>query len=193
MQSLQKYCCLIFSWACRDSDNEKSNKINSNVMEQSAGSTYAVGLWCCQAPHPRLKPMRTRKVVGPIEKLEPPRTIQMSNRPFFSLFPIKQWDPQSQLDSKNKTKSVSQNHLKHYFRAVHQPVRGFLLKIEDVLHNIISRKTVNKPKEMNAVSTKVLLRFFPPVCTFAPSIFSQVGLTILWNTKGALILSCCTF
>jgi len=46
---------------------------------------------------------------------------------------------------------------------------------------------------MNAVNTKVLLRFFPPVCTFAPSIFSQVGLTILWNTKGALIWSCCTF
>jgi hypothetical protein len=27
---------------------------------------------------------------------------------------------------------------------------------------------------MNAVSTKVLLRFFPSVCPFAPSIFSQV-------------------
>jgi len=36
---------------------------------------------------------------------------------------------------------------------------------------------------MNAVSTKVLLPFFPPVCTFAPSLFSQVGLTILWNTN----------
>ncbi len=36
---------------------------------------------------------------------------------------------------------------------------------------------------MNAVSTKVLLPFFPPVCTFAPSLVSQVGLTILWNTK----------
>jgi hypothetical protein len=48
------------------------------------------------------------------------------------------------------------------------------VKIEDVLHNIISRKTLTRPKEMNAVSTKVLLRFFPPVCTFAASIFSQV-------------------
>jgi hypothetical protein len=33
---------------------------------------------------------------------------------------------------------------------------------------------INVPKEMNAVSTKVMLRFFPPVCPFAPSIFSQV-------------------
>jgi len=66
---------------------------------------------------------------------------------------------------------------------VHQPLRGFLVEIEDVFHNIISRKTLNRPKEMNAVSTKVLLPFFPPVCTFAPSLFSQVGLTILWNTN----------
>jgi hypothetical protein len=36
------------------------------------------------------------------------------------------------------------------------------------------RKILNRPKEMNAVSTKVLLRFFPSVCPFAPSIFSQV-------------------
>ncbi len=76
---------------------------------------------------------------------------------------------------------------------MHQPLTGFLVEIEDVLHNIISRKTLNRPKEMNAVSTKVLLPFFPPVCTFAPSLFSQVGLTILRNTKRALILSCCTF
>jgi hypothetical protein len=33
---------------------------------------------------------------------------------------------------------------------------------------------LSQPKEMNAVSTKVLLRFFPTVCPFAPSIFSQV-------------------
>ncbi len=66
---------------------------------------------------------------------------------------------------------------------MHQPLRGFLVEIGDVFHNIISRKTLNRPKEMNAVSTKVLLPFFPPVCTFAPSLFSQVGLTILWNTK----------
>ncbi len=41
---------------------------------------------------------------------------------------------------------------------------------------------------MNAVCTKVLLPFFPPVCTFAPSLFSQLRLTILWNTKWPLIL-----
>jgi hypothetical protein len=40
-------------------------------------------------------------------------------------------------------------------------------------------KTFNKPKEMNAkemnaVSTKVQLLFFPPVCPFAPPIFSQL-------------------
>jgi len=35
-------------------------------------------------------------------------------------------------------------------------------------------KLLNRPKEMNAVSTKVLLQFFPPVCPFALSIFSQV-------------------
>jgi hypothetical protein len=34
------------------------------------------------------------------------------------------------------------------------------------------RKTLNRPKEMNAVSTKVLLRFFPPVCSFARFIFT---------------------
>ena len=33
-------------------------------------------------------------------------------------------------------------------------------------------KTLNRPKEMNAVSTKVLLRFFPPVCPVARFIFS---------------------
>jgi len=75
MQSVQKYCCLIFSWACRDSEDEKSNKINSNVMEQSAGSTYAVGLWGCQAPHPRLQPMWTIIVVGHIKKLEQPMPV----------------------------------------------------------------------------------------------------------------------
>jgi hypothetical protein len=32
----------------------------------------------------------------------------------------------------------------------------------------------NECSEMNAVSTKVVLLFFPPVCLFAPSIFSQV-------------------
>ncbi len=76
---------------------------------------------------------------------------------------------------------------------MHQPLRGFLVEIEDVLHNIISGKTLNRPKEMNALSTKVVLPFFPPVCTFAPSIFSQVDLTVLWNTKWELMLSCCTF
>ncbi len=35
-------------------------------------------------------------------------------------------------------------------------------------------KILHRPKEMNAVSTKVLLGLFPPVCPFAPSIFSQV-------------------
>jgi len=35
-------------------------------------------------------------------------------------------------------------------------------------------KILNRPKEMNAVCTKVLLQFFPPVCPFALSIFSQV-------------------
>jgi len=34
---------------------------------------------------------------------------------------------------------------------------------------IVFRKILNRPKEMNAVSTKVLLLFFPPVCPFAPS------------------------
>jgi hypothetical protein len=75
VQPVQKYWCLIFSWACQDSQDEKSNKRNSNVMEQSAGSTYAVGLWGCQAPHPRLQPMWTSIVVDPIKKLEPPRPI----------------------------------------------------------------------------------------------------------------------
>jgi hypothetical protein len=47
---------------------------------------------------------------------------------------------------------------------------------------------------MNAVSTRVVLPFFTPVCTFAPSIFSQVDLeVVLWNTKRALIISCCAF
>jgi hypothetical protein len=36
------------------------------------------------------------------------------------------------------------------------------------------RKILNRPKEMNVVSTKVVLLFFPPVCPFAPSIFFQV-------------------
>jgi len=36
------------------------------------------------------------------------------------------------------------------------------------------RKILNRPKEMNAVCTKVLLQFFPLVCPLAPSIFSQV-------------------
>ncbi len=40
---------------------------------------------------------------------------------------------------------------------------------------------------------KYCCHFFPSVCTFAPSIFSQVDLTLLWNTKWALIFSCCTF
>jgi hypothetical protein len=44
----------------------------------------------------------------------------------------------SQLDRKYKTKSVSQNHVKHYLCAVHQPLRGFLVEIEDVLHNNFS-------------------------------------------------------
>jgi hypothetical protein len=35
-------------------------------------------------------------------------------------------------------------------------------------------KTLNRPKEMKAVRTKVLLLYFPPVCPFAPPIFSQV-------------------
>jgi hypothetical protein len=35
-------------------------------------------------------------------------------------------------------------------------------------------KTLNRPKEMNEVCTKVLLQFFPPVCPFAPiRIFSS--------------------
>ncbi len=34
---------------------------------------------------------------------------------------------------------------------------------------------LNWPKEMNAVSIKVLLQFFRPVCRFSPSIFSQVA------------------
>jgi hypothetical protein len=42
------------------------------------------------------------------------------------------------------------------------------VEIEDVLRNIISGKTFNRPKEMNAVSTRVVLPFFPPVCSFAP-------------------------
>ncbi len=37
-----------------------------------------------------------------------------------------------------------------------------------------SRKILNRPKEMNAVSTKVVLLIFPPVCPFAQSISSQV-------------------
>jgi hypothetical protein len=35
-------------------------------------------------------------------------------------------------------------------------------------------ENINSPKEMNAVSTKGPLLFFPPVCPFAPSMFSQV-------------------
>jgi hypothetical protein len=65
----------MFSWPCQDSEAEKPNKINSNVMGQSAGSTYAEGLWGCQAPYPRLQPMWTSIMVGPIKKLEPPRAI----------------------------------------------------------------------------------------------------------------------
>jgi hypothetical protein len=42
-----------------------------------------------------------------------------------------------------------------------------------------SGKILNRPKELNAVSAKVLLRFFPSVCPFAPSIFSQVPLKSL--------------
>jgi hypothetical protein len=36
------------------------------------------------------------------------------------------------------------------------------------------KKILNSPEEMNAVSTKVVTLFFPPVCPFAPSIFCQV-------------------
>ncbi len=43
---------------------------------------------------------------------------------------------ESQLGRKNKTKSVSQNHVKHYLHAAHQPLRGFLVEIENVLRNI---------------------------------------------------------
>jgi hypothetical protein len=32
----------------------------------------------------------------------------------------------------------------------------------------------HRPKEMNVINMKVLLRFFLPICPFAPSIFSQV-------------------
>jgi hypothetical protein len=35
-------------------------------------------------------------------------------------------------------------------------------------------KILNRPKQMNAVSTKVLLRFFPPVCPFAALYFHLV-------------------
>jgi len=35
-------------------------------------------------------------------------------------------------------------------------------------------KMLNRPKEMNAVSAKVLLQNFTSVCSFAPFIFSQV-------------------
>jgi hypothetical protein len=114
VQSVQKYCYLIFSRACQDSEAQKCNKLNSNVMEQSAGSTSTVGLWGCQEPHPRLQPMWTSIIVGPIRKVGQPRALYMSNQPFFSLFPHKAvGTPESQLDRKNKTKSVSQNHLKH--------------------------------------------------------------------------------
>jgi hypothetical protein len=41
-------------------------------------------------------------------------------------------------------------------------------------------KILNKPKEMNAVSTKVLLRFFPPVCPFARFILTSSCLGMFW-------------
>jgi len=42
-------------------------------------------------------------------------------------------------------------------------------------------KILNRPKEMNAaVSTKVLLRFFPPVCSSARFIFTLVCLGMFW-------------
>ncbi len=101
---------------------------------------------------------------------------------FFFVSPWSSPNPrQSQLDRKNKTKSVSQNHLKHYFRAGHQPLRGLLVEIEDVLHNIISSKTLNTPKEMNAVSTEEVLPFSPPVRTFAHPYF----LKSTWQYYGA--------
>jgi hypothetical protein len=36
----------------------------------------------------------------------------------------------------------------------------------------LKRKILNRPKEMNAVNTKVLLLFFPSVCPFARFIFT---------------------
>jgi hypothetical protein len=41
-------------------------------------------------------------------------------------------------------------------------------------------KTLNRSKEMNAVSTKVLLQCFPPVCPFAPQ--ACFGLVTSYNT-----------
>jgi hypothetical protein len=58
------------------------------------------------------------------------------------------------------------------------PESGFWASLASFADNLTcvrqERKTLNRAKEMNAVSTKVLLLFFHPVCPFAPSIFSQV-------------------
>jgi len=61
-------------------------------------------------------------------------------------------------------------------RVVRLSERACIYNIKDVWSLLCpqERKILNWPEEMNAVSTKVLLRFSPPVCPFAPSIFSQV-------------------
>ncbi len=50
-----------------------------------------------------------------------------------------------------------------------------------------SRKILRTPKEMNAVSTRVVLLFFPQVCPFAPSIFSQVKPRNVLHSQAHLI------
>jgi hypothetical protein len=171
MQSVQKYCCSIFSWACRD---ETSNNINSNVMEQKCRQYL-----CCR---PVGLSGTTPKAAAHVNKYsgrphQQARTTQahITVKPTFFFFVYHKvvGSQGSQLDRKNKTKSVSQNHLEHYLCAVHQPLRGFLVEIEDVLHNNFSENIKQACSQYKSSG---------------PSIFSQVGLTVLWNTKWALIL-----
>jgi len=50
--------------------------------------------------------------------------------------------------------------------------RKMTVSVREKSCTFLRGKILNRPKEMNAVSTKVLLRFSPPVCPFAPFIFT---------------------
>ncbi len=118
MHSVQKYCCLMFTWAC------------GVVRHHTQGCS----------PCEQVQWYAHQK----------PRTTQghINVKPTFFFFVCHKvvGSQGSQLDRKNKTKSVSQNHVKHYLRAVHQPLRGFLVEIEDVLHNINFSENIKQAK-----------------------------------------------